>query len=51
VPSRRYTVRTEDKSTRDKTYTGAELMDAGLVIQLPAKYSSDLIFVEEVGGK
>jgi hypothetical protein len=44
----KYKVRTEDHSTDDKTYTGAELMSTGLAIHLPDKYSSDLVYVEEV---
>jgi hypothetical protein len=47
-PEGRYSVRTEDHSTADKTYSGAELMDAGLPIELPAKYTSDLVYLEQV---
>jgi Melibiase/Glycosyl hydrolase family 36 C-terminal domain len=42
----KYTVRAEDHSTRDRTYSGAELMRTGLPIQLPGKYTSDLIYLE-----
>jgi Melibiase/Glycosyl hydrolase family 36 C-terminal domain len=44
----RYRVRTEDRSTPDATYTGNELMTTGLTIQLPGRYTSDLIYLEEV---
>jgi Melibiase/Glycosyl hydrolase family 36 C-terminal domain len=48
VADTKYQVRTEDRSTPEATYTGNELMTTGLTIQLPAKYTSDLIYVEEV---
>ncbi len=43
-----YKVRTEDHSTKEGTYSGAELMNHGLEIALPGKYTSDLIYLEEV---
>jgi hypothetical protein len=48
APKTRYRVRSEDHSTPDATYSGADLMDAGLTIQLPGKYTSDLVYLEEV---
>jgi hypothetical protein len=42
----KYAVRSEDHSTQDRTYLGAELMKTGLPIQLPGKYTSDLIYLE-----
>ncbi len=44
----KYKVRTEDRSTPEATYSGNDLMTIGLTIQLPAKYTSDLIYLEEV---
>jgi Glycosyl hydrolase family 36 C-terminal domain len=43
----RYTVRSEDHSTPDATYSGKDLMTTGLTIQLPARYTSDLLYFEE----
>lgn len=43
----KYTVRSEDHSTQDRTYSGVELMKTGLPIQLRARYTSDLIYLEE----
>jgi hypothetical protein len=48
VSGTRYKVRTEDRSTPEATYTGNELMTTGLTIQLPGRYTSDLIYLEEV---
>jgi alpha-galactosidase len=44
----KYTLRSEDHSTQDRTYSGVELMKTGLPIQLRARYTSDLIYLEEV---
>jgi alpha-galactosidase len=44
----RYSIRSEDHTTSEGTYTGAQLMEAGLKIALPGKYTSDLIYVEQV---
>jgi hypothetical protein len=44
---KKYKVRTEDHSTPDRIYSGVELMNAGLNIHLPGKYTSDLIYIEE----
>jgi len=48
APATKYQVRTEDHSTAESTYTGADLMNDGLLIHLPGKYTSDLIYLEEV---
>ena len=48
APNTNYKVRTEDHSTSDATYSGADLMNTGLTIQLPGKYTSDLVYLEEV---
>ena len=48
VPETKYKVRTEDHSTPEATYSGNELMTTGLTIHLPGKYTSDLIYLEEV---
>ena len=47
-PNTNYKVRTEDHSTRETTYSGRELMNDGLVIHLPGKYTSDLVYLEAV---
>ena len=44
-PAAEYHVRSQDGSVSDQTRTGAGLMDSGLRIKLPGKYTSDLIFV------
>jgi Melibiase/Glycosyl hydrolase family 36 C-terminal domain len=46
-PNTKYKVRTEDHSTKEATYSGQDLMNTGLVIRLPAKYTSDLVYLEE----
>jgi alpha-galactosidase len=46
-PSAKYKVRTEDHSAKEATYSGQELMTTGLVIHLPARYTSDLVYLEE----
>ena len=43
VADTKYKVRTEDHSTPESTYTGTELMNDGLLIHLPGKYTSDLV--------
>jgi hypothetical protein len=43
-----YSVRTEDHSVPNGTYSGAKLMATGLTVHLPAKYTSDLLYIEEV---
>ncbi|WP_158752033.1 alpha-galactosidase [Acidobacterium sp. S8] len=47
-PTSKYKVTTEDHSTADATYSGAELMSNGIQIRLPDKYTSDLVYFEEV---
>jgi hypothetical protein len=47
VAETKYRVRTEDHSTPEATYSGGELMSTGLAIQLPARYTSDLVYLEE----
>jgi alpha-galactosidase len=47
MPEAKYTIRTEDHSTPEKTYSGAQLMNSGLMIALPGKYTSDLIYVQQ----
>jgi alpha-galactosidase len=46
VENAKYSVRTEDHSTQERTYSGAELMKSGLNIQLPERYTSDLVYLE-----
>jgi hypothetical protein len=48
APNTKYKIGTEDHSTREAIYSGTELMDTGLAIQLPGKYTSDLIYLEEI---
>jgi hypothetical protein len=45
-PAIRYRIRSQDGSVGEATRTGAELMQNGLRIKLPGKYTSDLIFLE-----
>lgn len=47
APNVKYKVRAEDHSTLDAIYSGTELMNTGLNIVLPGKYTSDLIYLEE----
>ena len=46
VAAQRYQVRSEDGSVEEGLHSGAELMNAGLRIKLPGKYTSDLIYLE-----
>lgn len=46
-PHTLYKVRTAEHSTPEETYSGSALMQVGLLIKLPEKYSSDLIFLKE----
>jgi alpha-galactosidase len=48
APNAKYKVRTEDHSTAEAVYSGIDLMNTGLGIQLTEKYTSDLVYVEEV---
>lgn len=50
-PDGTYEVRSEDNSTPRATYSGAALMKRGLDLQLPAKYTSDLIYIEQKTSK
>jgi hypothetical protein len=47
VAGQRYKVRSEDRSVQEGVLSGAELMNAGLRIKLPEKYTSDLIYLED----
>jgi hypothetical protein len=42
----KYSVRTEDHSTPDATYSGKDLMTSGLSMQPPARYTGDLVYLE-----
>jgi len=46
-PAMHYRVRSQDGSVAEETHTGNELMQDGLTIKLPGKYTSDLIYLEE----
>ena len=48
MAARQYRVRSEDRSVKDGQISGADLMQTGLQIKLPGKYTSDLIYLEEV---
>ena len=41
-----YRVRSQDGSVAEETRTGAGLMQNGLRVKLPGKYTSDLVFLE-----
>jgi hypothetical protein len=45
-PRAQYHLRSEDGSLAEQTRDGQELMSAGLLLKLPEKFSSDLIYVE-----
>jgi Melibiase/Glycosyl hydrolase family 36 C-terminal domain len=47
MTGQQYRVWSEDRSISEQVQTGADLMNTGLKIKLPGKYSSDLIYVEE----
>jgi alpha-galactosidase len=47
VAEGQYHVRSEDGSIAEETRAGNDLMSNGLKVKLPAKYSSDLIYVEQ----
>jgi hypothetical protein len=47
VSAQRYKVRGEDASITTAVLTGSQLMNTGLRIRLPGKYTSDLIYIEE----
>ena len=46
-PDGQYKIRSEDGSVTQGILNGDQLMNQGLVIKLPHKYSSDLIYVEQ----
>jgi alpha-galactosidase len=46
-PKKTYKIHGEDSSVRPGTFTGAELINQGLMIRLPGKFTSDLVYVEE----
>lgn len=46
-PNAQFTLRAEDHSIPDGVHSGAELMNQGITIHLPTKYSSDLVYVEQ----
>jgi len=48
---RRYKLRFHDHTSPDRTVAGRELMEAGLTLHLPVSNSSELVFIDEVGGK
>ncbi len=45
-PATRYRVRSQDGSVTEETRSGAELIEDGLRIKLPGKYTSDLVFLD-----
>ncbi len=48
-PGRTYQVHGEDGSVRTGAYSGQSLMDDGIEVRLPAKFTSDLLYVEQTG--
>ena len=46
-PTLQYRLRSEDGSLPPEMRAGSDLMNSGLRVQLPHKYSSDLIYIEE----
>ncbi len=47
-PAKEYSVWSEDGCVPTATRTGAQLMTDGLAVSLPTRYSSDLVFVQDV---
>lgn len=47
VSSQKYRVWSEDSSVATGILTGADLMNAGLMIRLPGKYSSDIVYLQK----
>ena len=47
-PRARYHLRSEDGSLAEQTRDGQDLMSAGLLVKLPEKFSSDLIYLDAV---
>ncbi len=48
-PGKVYQIRGEDNSVRAGTYSGQALMDEGIEVRLPARFTSDLLYVEQTG--
>jgi hypothetical protein len=48
APEAQYRVRSEDGSVAEGTSTGRDLMSGGITVKLPGKYTSDLIYLEQV---
>ncbi len=48
APNEKYKIRSEDHSLAEGVFSGGDLMNSGLTIRLPGKYTSDLIYVEHV---
>ena len=48
APEGQYRIRSDDGSVAEGTSTGKDLMTGGLKVKLPGKYSSDLIYLEQV---
>ena len=49
-PAGSYRIASEDGSLSEKVLSGAALMDDGIVLTLPGKFTSDLLFVETARG-
>jgi hypothetical protein len=49
-PSGSYRIRSEDGSVDTAVLSGAALMNDGIVLRLPGKFTSDLVFVETARG-
>ena len=47
--ARSYRVRGEDGSLATAVYSGEALMNDGITLELPRKFTSDIIYVEETG--
>jgi alpha-galactosidase len=47
-PAAKYQLRFRDHSAKDQTYGGDYLLNSGLFVKLPAPYSSDIVFFEEL---
>jgi alpha-galactosidase len=49
-PGKTYTIRGEDASVTAGSFSGRVLMEDGVEVRLPGKFTSDLLYVEERGG-
>ena len=49
-PAKSYRVRGEDGSIAEAVLTGTVLMNDGIALTLPRKFTSEILYVEEVGG-